>query len=197
MQAALQAALVALCQMNEPPCAQPLAPSARAEPCLRSPRPGPPTGPSGVVQMNAGVVLSFFNQRYFADKLSTICEFVPQVDGREGGSHSGHSAHSMHNGYSMQRRAQRAQRASLPGARLPRLSCGRPAGQRGLAHCPLRGAGSPGVLCRVRRGADGVALPPAWRVWPPILRPPPAWPSTHAHPSTAPPLAAPCILHPH
>jgi V-type H+-transporting ATPase subunit a len=33
----------------------------------------------GVVQMNAGIVLSYFNQRYFADSLSTICEFVPQM----------------------------------------------------------------------------------------------------------------------
>jgi hypothetical protein len=29
--------------------------------------------------MNAGIVLSYFNQRYFADSLSTICEFVPQA----------------------------------------------------------------------------------------------------------------------
>lgn len=29
--------------------------------------------------MNAGIVLSYFNQRYFADTLSTICEFVPQA----------------------------------------------------------------------------------------------------------------------
>ncbi len=34
---------------------------------------------SGVAQMNAGVVLSLFNQRYFRDKLSIICEFIPQM----------------------------------------------------------------------------------------------------------------------
>ncbi|KAL0048361.1 hypothetical protein WJX82_001585 [Trebouxia sp. C0006] len=33
----------------------------------------------GVAQMNAGVVLSLFNQRYFRDKLSIICEFIPQM----------------------------------------------------------------------------------------------------------------------
>jgi hypothetical protein len=36
----------------------------------------------GVVQMNAGIILSYFNQRYFADGLSTVCEFIPQVTGR-------------------------------------------------------------------------------------------------------------------
>ena len=30
-------------------------------------------------QMNAGIVLSYFNQRYFHDALSTVCEFIPQV----------------------------------------------------------------------------------------------------------------------
>ena len=34
---------------------------------------------AGVAQMNAGVVLSLFNQRYFRDKLSIICEFIPQM----------------------------------------------------------------------------------------------------------------------
>lgn len=29
--------------------------------------------------MNAGIILSYFNQRYFADTLSTVCEFIPQV----------------------------------------------------------------------------------------------------------------------
>ena len=29
--------------------------------------------------MNAGIVLSYFNQRYFADTLSTLCEFIPQM----------------------------------------------------------------------------------------------------------------------
>ena len=29
--------------------------------------------------MNVGVILSLFNQRYFRDKLSIICEFVPQM----------------------------------------------------------------------------------------------------------------------
>ena len=33
----------------------------------------------GVAQMNVGVILSLFNQRYFRDKLSIICEFVPQM----------------------------------------------------------------------------------------------------------------------
>lgn len=33
----------------------------------------------GVVQMNAGIILSYFNQRYFADTLSTLCEFIPQM----------------------------------------------------------------------------------------------------------------------
>ncbi|KDD73719.1 V-type ATPase, partial [Helicosporidium sp. ATCC 50920] len=33
----------------------------------------------GVVQMNAGIVMSYLNQRYFGDALSTVCEFVPQV----------------------------------------------------------------------------------------------------------------------
>ncbi|EFN56991.1 hypothetical protein CHLNCDRAFT_34870 [Chlorella variabilis] len=33
----------------------------------------------GVVQMNAGIILSFFNQRYFSDMLSTVCEFIPQM----------------------------------------------------------------------------------------------------------------------
>ncbi|KAL4446730.1 hypothetical protein ABPG77_007974 [Micractinium sp. CCAP 211/92] len=33
----------------------------------------------GVVQMNAGIILSYFNQRYFADSLSTLCEFIPQM----------------------------------------------------------------------------------------------------------------------
>lgn len=35
--------------------------------------------PTGVAQMNVGVILSLFNQRYFRDKLSIICEFVPQM----------------------------------------------------------------------------------------------------------------------
>ena len=29
--------------------------------------------------MNLGILMSLFNQRYFRDKLSTICEFIPQV----------------------------------------------------------------------------------------------------------------------
>lgn len=33
------------------------------------------------LQMNAGIILSYFNQRYFADGLSTVCEFIPQVGG--------------------------------------------------------------------------------------------------------------------
>lgn len=33
----------------------------------------------GVVHMNLGIVMSLFNNLYFKDRLSTICEFVPQV----------------------------------------------------------------------------------------------------------------------
>ncbi|RMZ53545.1 hypothetical protein APUTEX25_003367 [Auxenochlorella protothecoides] len=33
----------------------------------------------GIAQMNGGILLSFLNQRYFSDSLSTWCEFVPQV----------------------------------------------------------------------------------------------------------------------
>jgi V-type H+-transporting ATPase subunit a len=33
----------------------------------------------GITQMNLGILMSYFNQKYFADPLSTICEFVPQV----------------------------------------------------------------------------------------------------------------------
>lgn len=33
----------------------------------------------GVVQMNAGIVLSYLNQSYFSDRLSTLCEFIPQM----------------------------------------------------------------------------------------------------------------------
>jgi V-type H+-transporting ATPase subunit a len=29
--------------------------------------------------MNAGIVLSYLNQSYFSDRLSTLCEFIPQV----------------------------------------------------------------------------------------------------------------------
>ena len=32
-----------------------------------------------IVQMNLGILLSYFNQRYFADALSTMCEFIPQM----------------------------------------------------------------------------------------------------------------------
>lgn len=41
---------------------------------LLSPLTAPPS-----LQMNAGIILSYFNQRYFADTLSTLCEFIPQV----------------------------------------------------------------------------------------------------------------------
>lgn len=34
---------------------------------------------AGIVQMNGGIILSWFNQRYFRDSLSTWCEFVPQL----------------------------------------------------------------------------------------------------------------------
>lgn len=33
----------------------------------------------GVVHMNLGIVMSLFNNLYFKDRLSTLCEFVPQV----------------------------------------------------------------------------------------------------------------------
>lgn len=33
----------------------------------------------GVAQMNGGILLSYFNQQYFGDALSTWCEFIPQV----------------------------------------------------------------------------------------------------------------------
>ena len=33
----------------------------------------------GVAQMNLGIILSYFNQKYFADMLSTLCEFIPQM----------------------------------------------------------------------------------------------------------------------
>ena len=32
---------------------------------------------AGVIQMNVGIVLSFFNQRYFRDSLSTWCAILP------------------------------------------------------------------------------------------------------------------------
>ena len=35
--------------------------------------------------MNLGILMSLFNQRYFRDKLSTICEFIPQVRLLHGG----------------------------------------------------------------------------------------------------------------
>ena len=34
---------------------------------------------AGVIQMNVGIILSFLNQRYFRDSLSTYCEFIPQM----------------------------------------------------------------------------------------------------------------------
>ena len=34
---------------------------------------------AGVIQMNGGILLSFFNMRYFRDQLSIYCEFIPQV----------------------------------------------------------------------------------------------------------------------
>jgi hypothetical protein len=33
----------------------------------------------GVTHMNLGIVMSLFNNLYFRDRLSTLCEFVPQV----------------------------------------------------------------------------------------------------------------------
>lgn len=33
----------------------------------------------GVAHMNLGIVMSLFNNLYFRDRLSTICEFIPQV----------------------------------------------------------------------------------------------------------------------
>lgn len=29
--------------------------------------------------MNLGILMSLYNQRYFRDKLSMLCEFIPQV----------------------------------------------------------------------------------------------------------------------
>jgi len=33
----------------------------------------------GVVHMDLGIFMSLFNNLYFRDRLSTLCEFVPQV----------------------------------------------------------------------------------------------------------------------
>lgn len=33
----------------------------------------------GVAQMTLGILISFFNQRFFRDRLSMVCEFVPQI----------------------------------------------------------------------------------------------------------------------
>jgi V-type H+-transporting ATPase subunit a len=33
----------------------------------------------GVAHMNLGIICSVFNHMYFRDKLSIICEFIPQV----------------------------------------------------------------------------------------------------------------------
>jgi V-type H+-transporting ATPase subunit a len=33
----------------------------------------------GVIHMNLGILMSFYNNNYFGDALSTLCEFVPQV----------------------------------------------------------------------------------------------------------------------
>jgi V-type H+-transporting ATPase subunit a len=33
----------------------------------------------GVVHMNLGIIMSLYNNLYFRDRLSTLCEFVPQV----------------------------------------------------------------------------------------------------------------------
>lgn len=33
----------------------------------------------GVTHMNLGILMSYFNQRYFRDRLSMLCEFVPQM----------------------------------------------------------------------------------------------------------------------
>ena len=55
-----------------PISAPPPNPPPNPRPC--TPPPNPPA-----VQMNAGIVLSYFNQRYFADTLSTLCEFIPQM----------------------------------------------------------------------------------------------------------------------
>jgi V-type H+-transporting ATPase subunit a len=29
--------------------------------------------------MNLGILMSLYNQRYFRDRLSMLCEFIPQV----------------------------------------------------------------------------------------------------------------------
>ena len=36
---------------------------------------------AGVIQMNLGIVLSWFNQRYFRDSLSTWCVWQPCLVG--------------------------------------------------------------------------------------------------------------------
>lgn len=38
----------------------------------------------GVTHMNLGIVMSLMNNLYFKDRLSTLCEFVPQVGGLGG-----------------------------------------------------------------------------------------------------------------
>jgi hypothetical protein len=87
--------------------AQPQGAALRAHPprhpphCTHtSPPPSPPTLPQ---QMNAGIILSFFNQRYFSDTLSTVCEFIPQASWGQGGLLGGHRAGGAH----LRRRAHR------------------------------------------------------------------------------------------
>ena len=36
-------------------------------------------GVAGVTHMNLGILMSYFNQRYFRDTLSMVCEFIPQM----------------------------------------------------------------------------------------------------------------------
>jgi V-type ATPase 116kDa subunit family len=51
--------------------------------CMGRPRAidvsAPPLVRVGVAQMNLGILMSLYNQTYFRDTLSVMCEFVPQV----------------------------------------------------------------------------------------------------------------------
>jgi hypothetical protein len=44
--------------------------------------------------MNLGILMSLYNQRYFRDRLSMLCEFIPQVCG--GSTHASHAVDPMH-----------------------------------------------------------------------------------------------------
>ena len=62
------------------PCPARLHQSCAAICCLAATGPGPISrARAGVIQMDVGILLSFLNQRYFRDALSTYCEFIPQM----------------------------------------------------------------------------------------------------------------------